>query len=142
MNDKHLAMLNQAKAKIYKNFNQSGDLYQLENDVLHEFRKIQADIMEEALRAPDKEKKNVNAERTLTLKGIRAKTLLSVFGKFKHRYRYYVCRACGRHQQHSLVREQRVNYGKLSPKLTEFVCLEAKDSSFQIASEKLICYLV
>ena len=57
MNDKHLDMLNQAKAKIYKNFNQSGDLYQLENDVLHEFRKIQADIMEEALRAPDKEKK-------------------------------------------------------------------------------------
>ena len=61
MNDKHLDMLNKAKAKIYSNFNHSGNLYQLENDIQQEFRELQTDIMNEVLKAPDKVKKNVNA---------------------------------------------------------------------------------
>ena len=64
MNDELVSLLAQAKEKICEDYKQSGNLYQLERDILKGFRPLQLAIMNEAIEVglPEDEKKNANAE--------------------------------------------------------------------------------
>ena len=49
MSDNHNETLNQIRNTVINNYLQSGDLYQLESNIQNEFRKLQIEVMEEAI---------------------------------------------------------------------------------------------